>query len=46
MNTIADKVNAVSIDDIPKAKSKNLDVAAEYNKSKRKNTANFVVIGQ
>lgn len=26
-------------------KSKNLDVLAEYNKSKRKKSANFVVIG-
>lgn len=46
MNNLADRVNAVSIDDVPKAKSKNLDVAAEYNKSNRKNAANFVVIGQ
>ena len=27
-------------------KSKNLDVVAEYNKSERKKSANFVVIGQ
>lgn len=29
-----------------KVKSKNLDVLAEYNKSKQKKAANFVVIGE
>jgi hypothetical protein len=33
------------IDDTPKATSKNLDVLAEYEKAKAKNSANFVVIG-
>ncbi|MCJ1351054.1 MAG: Hsp70 suppressor, GTPase facilitates ribosomal subunit dissociation [Icmadophila ericetorum] len=45
VNGLTNGVKAVSVDDTPKAKSKNLDVAAEYNKSKRKNAANFVVIG-
>lgn len=31
---------------VPKTKSKNLDVLAEFAKSKTKNSANFVVIGQ
>lgn len=35
--TVEEKVNV---------KGKNLDVLSEYKKSKRKNAANFVVIGQ
>lgn len=35
----------MKMDDTPKAKSKNLDVLAEYEKAKAKNAANFVVIG-
>ncbi|KZF21131.1 hypothetical protein L228DRAFT_248899 [Xylona heveae TC161] len=31
--------------EVPKPKSKNINVLAEYEKSKRKNAANFVVIG-
>ncbi|TVY53590.1 HBS1-like protein, partial [Lachnellula suecica] len=42
---IAQGVEAVKLDDTPKAKSKNLDVLAEYEKAKKKNAANFVVIG-
>jgi elongation factor 1 alpha-like protein len=34
------------LDDTPLAKSKNLDVLAEYKKSEAKNAANFVVIGE
>jgi elongation factor 1 alpha-like protein len=34
------------IDDTPKAKSKNLDVLAEFERRKAKNAANFVVIGR
>ena len=30
----------------PVIQSKNLDVIAEYKKAKRKNTANFVVVGE
>ena len=33
------------VDDTPKAKSKNLDVLAEFERRKAKNAANFVVIG-
>jgi elongation factor 1 alpha-like protein len=35
----------MKIDDTPRARSKNLDVLAEYEKTKAKNAANFVVIG-
>jgi len=33
------------LEEQPRLKSKNLDVVAEYAKSKRKKAANFVVIG-
>jgi elongation factor 1 alpha-like protein len=36
----------LGIKDGAKAKSKNLDVVAEFGKSHSKNTANFVVIGE
>jgi elongation factor 1 alpha-like protein len=39
-------VEAIRIDDTPKATSKNLDVLAEFEKAKKKNGANFVVIGK
>lgn len=39
------ELNKVKTDDTPKARSKNLDVIAEFEKSKVKNAANFVVIG-
>jgi elongation factor 1 alpha-like protein len=42
---IANGVEAMKIDDAPRATSKNLDVLAEYKKTKAKNSANFVVIG-
>jgi elongation factor 1 alpha-like protein len=42
---IANGVEAMKIDDAPRATSKNLDVLAEYGKTKAKNSANFVVIG-
>ncbi|TVY15557.1 HBS1-like protein [Lachnellula arida] len=42
---IAQGVEAMKVDDTPRAKSKNLDVLAEYEKAKTKNAANFVVIG-
>ena len=41
-----DGVKSMSVDDIPKAKSKNLNVLAEFRKSRPKNAANFVVIGR
>lgn len=39
-------VAKLSIQEPVRVKSKNLDVAAEYKKTKRKNAANFVVIGR
>jgi len=45
-NQIANGVEAMKIDDTPRAKSKNLDVLAEYEKAKSKSAANFVVIGR
>jgi elongation factor 1 alpha-like protein len=36
----------LSVEEPVKVKSKNLDVLAEYKKAKRKNAANFVVIGK
>ncbi|KAL8782750.1 MAG: hypothetical protein Q9213_005128 [Squamulea squamosa] len=38
-------VEAVKIDDGPKTRSKNLNVLAEFERSKAKNAANLVVIG-
>ena len=38
-------INKVALDDTPKARSKNLDVLKEYEKSDKKKAANFVVIG-
>jgi hypothetical protein len=35
----------MKLDETPKARSKNLDVLAEYEKKNSKNAANFVVIG-
>lgn len=45
MNDLGQELNKVKIDDTPKAKSRNLDVIAEFEKSRAKNAANFVVIG-
>lgn len=42
---ITDKVKQLSVEESVKVKSKNLDVMAEFKKTKRKNAANFVVIG-
>lgn len=42
---IANGVEAMRIDDTPRARSKNLDVLKEYENAKSKNAANFVVIG-
>lgn len=44
VNAVAQSVGNVTIDE-PKAKGKNLDVVAEFERSKPKNAANFVVIG-
>jgi elongation factor 1 alpha-like protein len=43
---IANSVESLKIDDTPRATSKNLDVLAEFRKTKAKNAANFVVIGR
>ncbi|TAQ87088.1 hypothetical protein B7494_g4603 [Chlorociboria aeruginascens] len=43
---IANGVEAMKIDDTPRARSRNLDVLAEFEKTKSKNAANFVVIGK
>ncbi len=42
---IVSGVEAIKIDDTPRAKSKNLDVLKEFEKTVTKNMANFVVIG-
>jgi elongation factor 1 alpha-like protein len=42
---IANGVEAMRIDDTPRATSKNLDVLVEYGKTEAKISANFVVIG-
>ncbi|KEF54481.1 elongation factor 1-alpha [Exophiala aquamarina CBS 119918] len=44
-SSLANGVQKLSIQELPKIKSKNIDVVVEYNKVKRKNAANFVVIG-
>ncbi|KAI1848917.1 hypothetical protein JX265_001248 [Neoarthrinium moseri] len=41
----ADGVKALKVDDTPLPKSKNLDVLSEYEKSKGKKSASFVVVG-
>ena len=46
VNSIENGISKLVVDDSPKAKSKNLDVIAEFGKSKKKNAANFVVIGK
>lgn len=43
---LAGGMNNLSVEEKVNVKSKNLDVLAEYRKSKRKNAANFVVIGE
>jgi elongation factor 1 alpha-like protein len=42
---ISNGIEAMKIDETPRATSKNLDVLAEYEKKKSKNSANFIVIG-
>lgn len=46
LNGTTQKLKDLVINDGPKAKSKNLDVLAEFGTSNSKNTANFVVIGK
>jgi elongation factor 1 alpha-like protein len=45
VDQIANNVEALKVDDTPRATSKNLDVLAEFKNAKAKNAANFVVIG-
>lgn len=42
---LAGGMNNLSVEEKVNVKSKNLDVLSEYEKSTRKNAANFVVIG-
>ncbi|KAH8601455.1 P-loop containing nucleoside triphosphate hydrolase protein [Bisporella sp. PMI_857] len=42
---IANGVDALKLEDTPRATSKNLEVLKEYEKLQKKNEANFVVIG-
>lgn len=42
---MANGIKDLSIEDRVTVKSKNIDVLAEYKKSTRKKSANFVVIG-
>ena len=46
MNDISKGIEKVVVNDVSKPKSKNLDVIAEFEKTKQKPTANFVVIGR
>jgi hypothetical protein len=46
VNGITNSVAKTTIDESPRAKSKNLDVVAEYTKASKKNAVNFVVIGR
>lgn len=46
INGLTNGVSKVAVDDTPRVKSKNLDVLAEFEKAKKKNAANFVVIGK
>jgi len=45
LDQIANGVEALKVDDTPRATSKNLDVLQEYEKLEKKKEANFVVIG-
>lgn len=45
-DSVANDVKALKIDDAPLPKSKNLDVLSEFEKSKRKKRASFVVVGK
>ena len=45
LSNLPDDMSKVAITEGPRPKSKNINVVEEYNKSKRKKAANFVVIG-
>ncbi|KAF2193014.1 hypothetical protein K469DRAFT_693090 [Zopfia rhizophila CBS 207.26] len=44
-NKLAESVEKLSVEEVPKVKSKNLNVVEEFEKSGMKRMANFVVIG-
>ena len=46
MNKVAKAMEKTAISEIPKAKSKNLNVIAEFERRKIKPAANLVVIGK
>ena len=43
---LAESVEKMTVEDVPKVKSKNLNVVEEFKKSGMKRMANFVVIGK
>ena len=43
---VANEIKALKVDDTPLPKSKNLNVLNEYEKTKKKKTASFVVVGK
>lgn len=45
-DSVTNDVKALKIDDTPLPKSKNFNVINEFEKSKSKKTASFVVVGQ
>lgn len=45
-NDLSASVDVLKIDEGPKPKSRNLDVLAEFEKSRAKKAANFIVIGR
>jgi elongation factor 1 alpha-like protein len=45
-DSVADDVKTLKIDDTPLPKSKNFNVLDEFEKSKSKKTASFVVVGK
>lgn len=46
INGVTKDVAALSVQDAPKTKSKNLNVADEFKKAQMKNSASFVVVGK
>ena len=46
IRAVTSALNDVAIIEAPKLKSKNLDVLAEFKRTKKKRAANFVVIGK
>ena len=46
IRAVTNVLSDVAISEAPKLKSKNLDVLAEFKKTKKKPAANFVVIGK